>query len=123
VIRRRTTGEAAKREHVFSKEMPIMVKVKNNNFCDSLGKMSLRYAVLSKENRIQILVNPTPRQLRKRGKRQWQLVQAIDGEADARWTEASTRTAMPRADQAVMCVDRRGGSRPLRAIVALMYLN
>jgi DNA primase len=84
VIRRRTTGEAAKREHVFSKEMPIMVKVKNNNFCDSLGKMSLRYAVLSKENRIQILVNPTPRQLRKRGKRQWQLVQAIDGEADAR---------------------------------------
>jgi hypothetical protein len=61
-----------------------MVKLKRNNFVDSLGKMSLRYAVLSKENRIQVLVNPTPRQLRKRGKRQWQLVQAIDGEPNAR---------------------------------------
>ncbi len=63
-----------------------MVKVKGNNFCDSLGKRSLRYAVLMKENRIQILVNPSTRQLRKRGKRQWHLVQAIDGDVDARQT-------------------------------------
>ncbi len=63
-----------------------MVKVKGNNFCDSLGKRSLRYAVLTKENRVQILLNPTPKQLRKRGKRQWHLVQAIENEVDARQT-------------------------------------
>jgi hypothetical protein len=66
--------------------MPAMVKVKGENFCDSLGKMSLRYVVLTKEDRVQILVNPTQKQLRKRGKRQWRLVQAIDGEPDARKT-------------------------------------
>ena len=63
-----------------------MVKVKSDNFCDSLGKMSLRYAVLTKKGRIQVLVRPTPKQLRKRGKKQWHLVQAIDGEPDARRT-------------------------------------
>jgi hypothetical protein len=61
-----------------------MTKTKGNNFCDSLGKMNLRYAVLTKEGRIQILVNPRPRQLRRRGKRGWHLVQAIDGEPNAR---------------------------------------
>jgi hypothetical protein len=64
--------------------MPTMVKVKGDNFCDSLGRTRLRYAVLSKDNRIQLLVNPTPKQLRQRGKRQWCLVQAIDGEPNAR---------------------------------------
>jgi hypothetical protein len=71
-----------------------MVKVKGNNFCDSLGKRTLRYAVLSKENRIQVLVNPTPRQLRKRGKRQWHLVQAIDAEGDASQTLQSVLEAV-----------------------------
>ncbi len=60
-----------------------MVKVKSQSYCDSLGMTRLRYAVLSKENRIQLLVNPTAKQLRQRGKRQWCLVRAIDGEPNA----------------------------------------
>ena len=75
-------ADCHQREHLY-RRMPTMENVKGDNYCDSLGMMHLRYAVLSKENRIQLLVNPTRKQLRERGKRQWRLVQAIDGDRNA----------------------------------------
>jgi len=40
---------------------------------DALGDDNLDHAVFHKENRIQIIVNPTKKQLRSRGKRGWKL--------------------------------------------------
>jgi hypothetical protein len=53
-----------------------------NNFTDVLG-MDVRYAVLTKRRRVQILVKPTPRQLRKRGKKGWHLFSTVDSSPDA----------------------------------------
>jgi hypothetical protein len=48
-----------------------------NNFVDALSKEH-RYAVLTKTGRIQILLRPTVKQLRKRGKRGWHLYGTVD---------------------------------------------
>jgi hypothetical protein len=48
-------------------------------FVDALAK-EVRYAILTKEGRVQILVHPTSKQLRKRGKRGWHLYNAVEGE-------------------------------------------
>lgn len=56
---------------------------KSNNFADALAT-DMQFAVLTKTGRIQILVRPTAKQLRKRGKRGWQLFGAVDNQTDAR---------------------------------------
>ena len=53
-----------------------------NNFTDALA-MDVRYAVLTKERRIQILIKPSAKQLRKRGKRGWHLFSTIDSGVDS----------------------------------------
>jgi hypothetical protein len=53
-----------------------------NNFVDALAT-AMHYAVLTKNGRIQILIRPRPKQLRKRGQRGWQLFGTIDSEAEA----------------------------------------
>jgi len=61
----------------------MITEVKSkNSFVDALAT-SLRYAVLTKDGRIQILIRPKPKQLRKRGQRGWQLFGTIDCEAEA----------------------------------------
>jgi hypothetical protein len=59
-----------------------MKNANKKNFADVLA-MDIRYAVLSKKGRIQILVKPTAKELRKRGKRGWHLFAAVDSQADA----------------------------------------
>jgi hypothetical protein len=49
----------------------------NHNFADVLAT-ELQFAVLTKPGRIQILVHPTAKQLRKRGKRGWRLFGKVD---------------------------------------------
>jgi hypothetical protein len=53
-----------------------------NNFVDALEGEN-KYAVLTKTRRIQILVEPSAKQLRKRGKRAWELYGTVDNSADA----------------------------------------
>ncbi len=60
--------------------MITQVKGKNS-FVDALAT-AMRYAVLTKDGRIQILISPKPKQLRKRGQRGWQLYGTIDRDGD-----------------------------------------
>ena len=53
-----------------------------NHFADALGR-ALHYAVLTKSGRIQVLVKPTHKELRKRGKRGWQLFATVEGDDKA----------------------------------------
>ena len=53
-----------------------------DNFVDALEREH-RYAVLVKEGRVQILVRPSAKQLRKRGKRGWQLFRTVEDGPDA----------------------------------------
>jgi hypothetical protein len=53
-----------------------------NHFADALGR-ALRYAVLTKSGRIQILVKPTTKELRRRGRRGWQLFGTVEGDDGA----------------------------------------
>jgi hypothetical protein len=48
-----------------------------NNFADVLAT-ELQFAVLTKPGRVQILVHPSAKQLRKRGKRGWRLFGSVD---------------------------------------------
>jgi hypothetical protein len=65
----------------------MKTKAKNHtNYVDALENEHL-YAVLTKRGRIQILVQPTAKQLRKRGKRGWRLFSTVNnGLADVRPT-------------------------------------
>jgi hypothetical protein len=54
-----------------------------NNFVDALA-MDVRYAVLTKGNRVQLMVQPKPKELRKRGRRGWHLFGTVNSQADAR---------------------------------------
>jgi hypothetical protein len=56
------------------------VNTEKLKFVDALAK-KVCYAVLTKEGRVQVLVHPSPKQLRKRGKRGWHLFHAIDDES------------------------------------------
>src|SRR5260370_23557402 len=62
-----------------------------NNFTDALA-MDVRYAVLTKKSRVQILIKPSAKQLRKRGKRGWHLFSTVESSADSRTllTDAGT---------------------------------
>jgi len=55
---------------------------KKHNYVDALAT-AMRYAVLTKESRIQILIRPTAKQLRKRGKRGWQLFATMGKDRNA----------------------------------------
>ena len=56
-----------------------MGKKKQDKLIDVLGK-ELVYAVLAKKGRIQVLIRPTDKGLRKRAKRGWDLLSAVDSE-------------------------------------------
>jgi hypothetical protein len=56
-----------------------------NNFADVLAS-ELQFAVLTKPGRIQILVHPTAKQLRKRGKRGWRLFGSVDDHSNSEKT-------------------------------------
>jgi hypothetical protein len=61
----------------------MKTKTRNKtNYVDALDNEP-RYAVLTKPGRIQILVQPTAKQLRKRGSRGWHLFGTVGGPADA----------------------------------------
>ena len=62
-----------------------MKKDKNhrNNFVDALA-MEMAYALLTKGSRIQILIQPSPKQLRKRGQRGWHLHSTLENQPNAR---------------------------------------
>ncbi|HLJ92744.1 MAG TPA: hypothetical protein VKU02_06055 [Gemmataceae bacterium] len=62
----------------------MKTKAKNHtNYVDALENEN-HYAVLTKLGRIQILVQPTAKRLRKRGKRGWRLFGTVNnGSADA----------------------------------------
>lgn len=55
------------------------------HFADALGR-TLEFAVLTKKSRIQVLVKPSDKRLRKCGKRQWQLFGTVEGDHNARST-------------------------------------
>jgi len=55
----------------------------SNNFADALAT-DMQFAVLTKTGRVQILVGPSAKQLRKRGKRGWRLFGTVTEQADAR---------------------------------------
>jgi hypothetical protein len=70
----------------------------NNDLADVVAIMKMRYAVLTKKSRIEVLVKPTAKQLRKRGKRGWQLFCTIDCRTDAaRLLEESCRSLWQRS--------------------------
>ena len=71
-----------------------MNKESNNNFADALA-MNVRYAVLTKNSRIEVLIKPSPKQLRKRGKKGWHLFRTIDSNSEAaHLLEESFRSAL-----------------------------
>jgi hypothetical protein len=56
----------------------MQTQAKNNaNYVDALETEHL-YAVVTKRGRIQLLLQPTIKQLRKRGKRGWRLLSTVD---------------------------------------------
>ena len=55
---------------------------KSKNFVDALAT-DLQFAVLTKRGRVQILVKPSAKELRKRGKRGWQLFGTVDDQTAA----------------------------------------
>jgi hypothetical protein len=58
----------------------MKTKAKNHtNYVDALENEQ-RYAVLTKRDRIQILIQPTAKQLRKRGKRGWRLFSTVNND-------------------------------------------
>src|SRR5262249_39352559 len=73
----------------------VMNENGNRDFADVVAIMTMRYAVLTKRSRIAVLVKPTAKQLRKRGKRGWQLFRTIDSQTDAaRLLEESLQAAL-----------------------------
>jgi hypothetical protein len=79
-----------------------------NNYVDALDREN-GYAVLTKKGRVQVLIHPTAKQLRKRGKRGWQLFQTIDIAA------ASEPTLMEIIQEAIAALEgaskERGGKK------------
>ena len=56
-----------------------------HNFADVLAT-ELQFAVLTKPGRVQILVHPTAKQLRRRGKRGWRLFGSVDDDPNSEKT-------------------------------------
>jgi hypothetical protein len=56
---------------------------KNKNSSESAPAAGVRYAVLTKRGRIQILMKPSPRQLRKRGTRGWDHLGSVEEQPNA----------------------------------------
>jgi hypothetical protein len=55
---------------------PEALMGRDNNWADILDQ-ALEYLVIRKANRLQVLVRPTPKQVRRRGKRAWSVVASI----------------------------------------------
>jgi hypothetical protein len=76
--------------------------VKNRtNFVDAL-KTQHKYAVVTKSRRIQVLIQPTVKQLRRRGKRGWQLYGTVASNPDA------GRTLLDTIQRAVLEMESTG---------------
>jgi hypothetical protein len=91
-----------------------MNKEGNNNFADVLA-MTVRYAVLTKDSRIEVLVKPTPKQLRKRGKKGWHLFRTIDSDSDAaHLLEESFRSAVAEIEGNGVHTNGKRKKTPLR---------
>jgi hypothetical protein len=63
------------------------------NWADIMDKKPA-YVVLTKENRLQVLIRPSTKQLRQRGKRGWSLVTTIDAPGNNSTVPDSLREAM-----------------------------
>jgi len=59
------------------------MKTQDENDSDTLTK-TVRYAVLKKQSRILVLLNPSDKDLRRRRKRCWELVTALEPQPHAR---------------------------------------
>lgn len=42
------------------------------SWCDALGEKNINFAVITKNNRVQIIIEPTEKQCRRRGKKNWE---------------------------------------------------
>lgn len=85
--------------------------MRGNNFADALAT-EMAFAVLTKTGRIQVLIKPTAKQLRKRGKRGWQLFGVVDDQSDARKTLDNTlRRAIVEVEGADQASDRKKKKR------------
>jgi hypothetical protein len=88
----------------------MKTKGKNkHNYVDALENEHL-YAVLTKQGRIQILVQSTVKHLRKRGKRGWRLLSTVDNglpDADFILTETIQR-AVQELDSTCATVENNG---------------
>jgi hypothetical protein len=54
-----------------------------NAASENPGIRGVKYAVLRKKGRILVLVNPADKELRRRGKRRWQLVAGAEFQSEA----------------------------------------
>lgn len=66
----------------FAENITMIEQPAKENFVDVLA-MEIHYAVLTKGGRIQVLVKPSPKELRKRGRRGWHLFGTVDSDVDA----------------------------------------
>jgi hypothetical protein len=90
---------------------------KTKNFADALAT-EMQFAVLTKTGRVQILVKPTAKELRKRGKRGWQLFGTVDYQTDAAVVlDELIKKAISEAEPASSNSDRK--ERKLKASKAL----
>jgi hypothetical protein len=88
-----------------------------HNYVDALENEHV-YAVLSKQGRIQILVQPTVKQLRKRGKRGWRLFSTVDNglpDAGSILTETIQR-AIQELDSTGATVENNGKKPKSKAV-------
>jgi hypothetical protein len=84
---------------------------KTNNFADALAT-DMQFAVLTKTGRIQILVQPTAKQLRKRGKRGWRLFGTVTDRTNAGpILDDIVRQAISEAETAVGATDNKEKKR------------
>jgi hypothetical protein len=95
-------------------EGPAMITEakKKHNFVDALATQ-MRYALLTKNSRLQILIRPTEMQLRKRGQRGWHLYGTIEGPLDAeRLLDEMIKQALQELEGISRETERSGKFRP-----------
>lgn len=82
---------------------------RNLSWADVLDK-DLAYVVVTKENRLQVIVKPTKSQLRLRGKRGWSLVAVHDAEEGSNGQVALPASLEEAVHKAISQIF--GGSKP-----------
>jgi hypothetical protein len=86
-----------------------------NNFVDALA-MEVRYAVLTKGSRIQLLIQPSPKELRKRGRRGWHLFGTVNSQVDARQVlDETLHSAITEVEAATAPADGKGKKSKIKA--------